>query len=268
MEEMNKTDAVDTETYYDGTSDEEYKDDDLFLDDEGEEQADNPDETADDGEGDSDDNNEDEDPETTDKNDDDGDDTATVTEDAEDGKPDGADDVKSDSELEKAAKRLLKELGIESEDPIKGLKSIIAESKGMSLEELERAEAETNAFEAQMQRDIDEIHKAYPITAKYKSLADLPKVGQFAALMDDKRLGLSAAQAFAATHPEIVEAQKHADTRKHDLRDTKTHLTSNVPKGAKDNSTTISKSEMDAYKEMFSDLTKAEIIKLHKKVNK
>ena len=80
---------------------------------------------------------------------------------------------------------------------------------------------------------------------------------------------VSAVGAFAASHPDIVNAHGKYAGRKSDLAGTKAHINSSVPKGAKDTSTYISKAQMASYKEMFGDeLSDEEIRALHKRVSK
>ena len=178
------------------------------------------------------------------------------------------------SELEEAARELLKSAGVENvSDPVAELRKLTAEALGISEEEYNRrlaaTRAEQAAWDAQTKRDIDAIHEAYPETRKYKTLRDLPNVAKFAKLMDDPSLGLTAVGAFAASHPDIVDAHGKFAGRKSNLAGTKAHINSSVPKGAKDTGTYISKSDMARYKEMFGDeLSDAEIRALHKKVSK
>lgn len=185
-----------------------------------------------------------------------------------------AENDKRYSELEEAARELLKSAGVENvSDPVAELRKLTAEALGISEEEYNRrlaaSRAEQAAWDAQTQRDIEEIHEAYPETRKYKTLRDLPNVAKFAKLMDDPSLGLTAVGAFAASHPDIVNAHGKYAGRKSDLAGTKAHINSSVPKGAKDTSTYISKAQMASYKEMFGDeLSDEEIRALHKRVSK
>ena len=97
---------------------------------------------------------------------------------------------------------------------------------------------------------------------------ELPNKEKFAALMDDKTKNLSAVEAFAASHLDIVKAHNRTTGKNSYLDGTKDHIKSNVPKGAKDTSTYISKSEMRRYQEMFPDLTDQQIKQLYKNTNK
>lgn len=173
-----------------------------------------------------------------------------------------------DGELKEAIKALLKAAGVKNaEDLVGETRRLTAETLGISPEEYARQIEDRAKFEAQMQRDIEAIHEAFPATKKYKSLKELPNKEKFAALMDDKTKNLTAVEAFAASHTDIVKAHSKAPGRNSDLKGTKDHIKSNVPKGAKDTSTYISKGEMEAYREMFPGLSDKEIKKLYKTAN-
>lgn len=175
---------------------------------------------------------------------------------------------KNEEKLREAVKNLLDSLGIKNEeDPIAELEKLTAETLGISAEEYQRRLASNASFEEQMQRDIKAIHEAFPVTKKYKSLKELPNKEKFAQLMDSKDAKLTAVEAFAASHPDIVKAHNRSPGKKSDLNGTKDHIKSNVPKGAKDTSTYIPKNEMSEYREMFPNLSDSEIKKLYKTAN-
>lgn len=260
---MNKENMTETaETYYDGTTDEELMDvvddpDEESTDDDAEVEAEDftdPDEDADETE------------------DNEADDTGEEGEDPE-AQPENAPENNEDNELAEAARELLKSLGLDkAENPAQELKKLTAEALGISTEEYDRREKAVKeaqaAWDAQAQRDIEAIHEAFPETKKYKSLMDLPNKEKFAELMDDKTKKLSAVEAFAASHLDIVKAHNRAPGKNSNLNGTKDHIKSNVPKGAKDTSTFISKSEMETYREMFPDLSDQQIKQLYKSTNK
>lgn len=267
---MDEKDMIETEdTYYDGTRDEEKTEE---VSNTAEDDAEEANDSADDGEEDYfdlDDNEEPvEDEETEVEDDDDGD----TDEENEEISPEYDSEEKSDAskdngELTDAVKNLLTSLGAQDADPVEAIKRLTAESMGISFEEFLQREAAGKAFEEQMQRDIDAIHEAFPATKKYKSLKDLPNKEKFAALMDDKTKKLTAVEAFAASHTDIVKAHSKAPGRGSDLKGTKDHMKSSVPKGAKDTSTYISRGEMAEYREMFPDLSDKEIKRLYKSAN-
>lgn len=261
---MNKENMTETaETYYDGTTDEELMD--VVEDDPEEESAD------DDAEVEAEDfTDPDEDADETEDNE--ADDTGEEGEDPE-AQPEKAPENNEYKELAEAARELLKSLGLDkAENPALELKKLTAEALGISTEEYDRREKAVKeaqaAWDAQAQRDIEAIHEAFPETKKYKSLLDLPNKEKFAELMDDKRKNLSAVEAFAASHLDIVKAHNRAPGKNSNLNGTKDHIKSNVPKGAKDTSTFISKSEMETYREMFPELSDQQIKKLYKSTNK
>lgn len=271
MDEKNMIETDDT--YYDGTRDEEETEE---VEDTTEEDAKEAND-ADDGEEDYFDLGDEEEP-VEEENEEDPDDEDS-TEDEEDEKADEESEEKSEepqnsseSELEEAVKELFRACKIDNVDNIpETLRRLTAEALGITPEEYaKRVEAEKAAkasWEAQMQRDIDEIHEAFPATKKYKTLKDLPNKEAFAALMDDKTKKLTAVQAFAASHTDIVKAHSKAPGRSSDLKGTKDHMKSSVPKGAKDTSTYISKGEMAEYREMFPNLSDKEIKRLYKTAN-
>lgn len=181
-------------------------------------------------------------------------------------------DNSSESELLEAVKDLLRACKIDNVENVpETVRRLTAEALGISPEEyakrIETERAQKASWEAQMQKDIDAIHEAFPATKKYKSLKELPNKEKFAALMDDKTKNLTAVEAFAASHTDIVKAHSKAPGRNSDLKGTKDHIKSNVPKGAKDTSTYISKGEMETYREMFPGLSDKEIKKLYKTAN-
>ena len=169
------------------------------------------------------------------------------------------------------ANLILKEMGESAgEDAEEAMLKVAAEATGKTPDEIRRAiasEREANdAFEKQIAEDIKEIHEAFPEARKYKSIRDLPNVSKFAKLMDQ---GKSVKEAFVATHPDIAVRQLSTPKKKNaGLAGTKSHLTSSVPKGAKDTSTHISNVEMARLRETFSDKSDAEIKALYKKVSK
>ena len=261
---MNKENMTETaETYYDGTSDEELMD--VVEDDPEEEPAD------DDIDIDADDTT-DPDEDTDETEDDEAENAGEEGEDPE-AQPENAPKNNEDNELAEVARELLISLGLDkAENPVRELEKLTAEALGISIEEYDKRvkviKQAKAAWKAQAQRDIEAIHEAFPETKKYKSLLDLPNKEKFGELMDDKTKKLSAVEAFAESHPDIVQAHKRAPRKNSNLSGTKDHIKSNVPKGAKDTSTFISKSEMETYREMFPELTDQQIKKLYKSINK
>lgn len=261
---MNKENMTETaETYYDGTSDEELMD---VVDDDPES------DTADDDIDIDVDDTTDPDEDADETEDDEAENAGEEGEDPE-AQPENAPKNNEDNELAEVARELLKSLGLDkAENPVLELKKLTAEALGISTEEYDRREKAVKeaqaAWDAQAQRDIEAIHEAFPETKKYKTLRDLPNKEKFAEYMDDKIKKPSAVEAFAASHLDIVKAHNRAPGKNSNLSGTKDHIKSNVPKGAKDTSTFIPKSEMETYREMFPELTDQQIKKLYKSTNK
>lgn len=166
------------------------------------------------------------------------------------------------------ANLILKEMGESTgKDAEEAMLKVAAEATGKTPDEIRRSVESARSFEKQLAEDIKEIHEAFPEARKYKSIRDLPNVSKFAKLMDQ---GKSVKEAFVETHPDIAVRQLSAPKKKNaGLAGTKSHLTSSVPKRAKDTSTHISNVEMASLRETFGDeLSDAEIRALYKKVSK
>lgn len=158
----------------------------------------------------------------------------------------------------------LKKLGYDNPDeaPEELLDRLAAEADGVSKE---RFEAE-RAFAKKTADDLAAIHAAYPETKKYKSWKEFPNHVKFAHLMDNKEAKLSAVEAFSAAHPDIVSAHVAGANRAKNLAGTKSHLTSSVPKGAKDTGSKMTRSELNYYRELLPDATDEEIKKIYKRI--
>lgn len=264
MEEKDTVETVEEESYYDGTTDEEYEaeETDSPETDEAEEdvtEVDDDPETFEDEEEAEDDPDEDE--EEAEEEDEESEEAAEPTK--------NIPEAKQNNELEEVVVELLTALKIaDVKDPKREIEKLIAESEGKTLEKYLQDKADKkarhDAWENRVKQDIDAIHKAYPGTKKYNHVWELPNALEFGRLMQEGKL--SATAAFAASHPDIAEAHSKRPARNGNLNGTKSHITSSVPKGAKDNSTPMSKSEMESYREMFPDLSKAEIKKMYKKI--
>jgi hypothetical protein len=161
-------------------------------------------------------------------------------------------------------KETLKKLGYdgEGEDPEEMLNRLEAEANGVSRADYERKKA----FDKRAADDLAAIHAAYPETAKYKSWKEFPNHVKFAHLMDNKEAKLSAVEAFSAAHPDIVSAHVAGANRAKNLAGTKSHLTSSVPKGAKDTGSKMTRSELNYYRDLLPDATDEEIKKIYKRI--
>lgn len=178
------------------------------------------------------------------------------------------------AQLRSQARDTLSKMGVAEQDPVKGLAKLAAEAAGVPEEEYlkkQREEAELEAararvkrerFEARMQRDLAEIHAAYPETKMYKSPEEFPNFKRFGELMDK---GNTPTEAYIASHPDARAYAVAAATRRHDLNDTKKHLRSNVPTGTNNRSVTMPRSVLLEWRELFPDKSDRELAALYKK---
>ena len=102
-------------------------------------------------------------------------------------------------------------------------------------------------------QDLDELRVLFPHLKNTKSITELDNPLRYAALRD---LGLSPKEAYLATSEPI---------RRYDNR---SHLRSSVPKSAAAPSGILTRSELEAARELFSGLSDGEIQKLYKKVSR
>lgn len=177
--------------------------------------------------------------------------------------------------IESQSKDTLKKLGKEDVDLIDGLAELAAEATGKPLkeykeerekelrEQLEQERQRNIAFEAKAQSDLKELHLAYPETQKYNHVRELPaeilqKFGKY------RDLGLPAKEAYAAANPDGVRADVAASVKKQAMHDSKAHLQSTVPKSSKNDGVVMSKAELASWREVFPNMSDAEIKKLYK----
>lgn len=168
----------------------------------------------------------------------------------------------------------LKKMGVDADDPLQGLVNLAAEADGISVDDYlkKKADAELQAeanrqleaqeYERVFESDLAELHKAFPETAKYKHIAELPDSirSEFAKYRD---LGLSAEKAYAAANPRGVRNDAVSSANRV-IPPTKNHLKTVVPKGSRDNSVQLSSQELEQYREMFPDASDEEIKALYK----
>lgn len=165
--------------------------------------------------------------------------------------------------LSEKLRNTLKKLGYDNpnEAPEELLNRLEAEADGVSRADYDRK----LAFSKRAADDLAAIHAAFPETKKYKDWKEFPNKVKFAHLMDNKEAKLTAVEAFSASHPEIVSAHVAGANRAKNLAGTKNHLSSSVPKGAKDVSIKISRSQMEEFRSMMPDATDEEIKRYYKK---
>ena len=172
----------------------------------------------------------------------------------------------------KQTKKTLQSYGIESEDGLKGLAQIAADSEGKDLEqylaereEERKAEEKKNAdFEELAKSDLEALKRSYPELSSYRHITDMPRdvLVRFA---ENRRNGLDAKSAYAAANPDGIRESAALAARKSVNAESKNHLKSRVPKGSAPASTTIPPSELKAWMDDFPNLSKKEVVELYKK---
>jgi hypothetical protein len=172
-------------------------------------------------------------------------------------------------------KETLSKLGVKNEDVMEGLMSLAAEADGVTTQEYieKKTEEEKNAqgrallqqqaFEKVARADLAELHSAYPETKQYTDIRNLPedilkKFGRF------RDAGLSAKEAYAAANPDGIRNNVATAVKKQSLHSSKSHLHTTVPKGSKDQSVVMPKSELSRWRDLFPEKSDKEIISLYK----
>lgn len=180
-------------------------------------------------------------------------------------------------EYEALVKDALARLGVKSETGRDGLIKLAAEAADMTPEEyiakreeeakLEKAKRfiQQSEFEQKAQKDLAEIHAAFPETKIYKTIYDIPNLDEFGSYRDK---GLSAKKAYIAANPDTVRSNVAEAARRKSLNESKNHLRSNVPKGSKDSARHMTRQELESYRDLFPDLSVKEITELYRGVNK
>ncbi len=170
-------------------------------------------------------------------------------------------------------KDTLAALGVDSEDELAGLVRLAAEASGEKPEEYlaKRAEEAKKAeamqmyrraeFEKKKRADLSEVQALYPETKQYGDIEDIPNFRRFAELRD---MGLSPKEAYIAANPDAARESVAAAVKQGALNDTKKHLRSSVPKGAKDGSVRMSPGELAEWKELFPGKSDKEIVALYR----
>jgi hypothetical protein len=176
--------------------------------------------------------------------------------------------------LEDQARETLRKMGVRSEDVNAGLVELAAEADGVSSDEYlsnrqkesraEQAEQMLRAaeFEKMATADLAALKQEFPELKNLKHISEIPNFKRFGECRDK---GLSPKEAFSAANPDGIRDNVANATRRAALNDTKNHLKSNVPKGAKDNALSIPKSELAEWREMFPGLSEKELRALYKK---
>ncbi len=177
--------------------------------------------------------------------------------------------------LESVGKDVLKKLGIESPDIISGFARVASEGEMTPEEYLRKhVEAEQNAdnarfanqvrYEAIFAADIKALHDVFPETAQYESIRDLPEDirNKFANYRDK---GLDAKAAYAAANPDGIRQAVASSVKQKSANSGKEHMKSVVPKGSRDDSgPTMTKKEVEEWRDMFPDKSDKELLKLYR----
>ena len=122
-----------------------------------------------------------------------------------------------------------------------------------SEEHEEHEEHEELDWASVVESDIRELSDTFSELKELKSIAELENPLRYAALRD---LGLTPIEAYLATSVRRLK------------KDNRHHLSSNVPRGAEIPYGAMSERELDAAREIFSDMSDREIRKLYRKVTK
>lgn len=179
------------------------------------------------------------------------------------------------SKFKNQGKETLAKLGVKTDDVMEGLVSLAAEADGVTPQEyIQKKTSEERDAQARMllqqqefekiaRADLAELHAAYPETKQYTDIRKLPedilkKFGRF------RDAGLSAKEAYAAANPDGIRTTVATAVKKKSLHESKSHLHTTVPKGSKDTSVVMPKSELAKWRDLFPDKSDKEIISLYK----
>ena len=175
--------------------------------------------------------------------------------------------------LKSQGKETLKKLGVETDDVLAGFEKLAAEADDIPVEEYRKKRAESardeearqllqrTEFEKKMKADLEELQRFYPETKKLTAITQVQNFAEFGRLRD---MGLSPKQAYAAANADGVRDSVAAAVKQQSLNETKQHLQSAVPKKAKGDSITMTKSELAQWRDLFPDKSDKEIIALYK----
>lgn len=174
-------------------------------------------------------------------------------------------------------KDALKKMGVDTDDVVRGLAGLAAETSDQSPDEYlkefnEKLKAEEvrkatqhKLFEERAAKDLQKIHETFPETKQYTQITDIPNIAKMAKYLDE---GMPADEAYAAVNHVLIAKHAADSAQQRAINSGKSHLQSIVPKGAKDTSVKITRSELDSYREMFPDLNDKQIAALYSKVKK
>ena len=121
-----------------------------------------------------------------------------------------------------------------------------------TVESSENSEPETD-YELLAKNDMQTLASLFPELRGKNSILELDNPIRYAQLRD---LGLSEKEAYLAT------------SKRRSYHDNRAHLRSAVPKGASGPASSMTQAELDSARELFGNMSDAEIQKLYKKVTK
>ena len=140
----------------------------------------------------------------------------------------------------------------------------VNEQTNQDVEELDQTETETEpdiAEEEEQQEEsvLEALRTAFPEAQSFESLDDIPNYARYAELLSS---GLTCEEAYAAAN--YTSIGKHAAKG---LAGTKDHLRSNVPKGARAASSSMTRRELLEWRDLFPNKSDKEIAELYRRVN-
>lgn len=185
-----------------------------------------------------------------------------------------SEDRKRYDDLEWQAKETLKRLGYatDGESALEGLQKVAAEAADMSIEEYKKkveddrikAEAENlvkqKAFAELKAKDLAELKKEF---SHLSSVNDLEKINNFQLFASFRDKGLTPKQAYSAANPDEGRQRAESYNKAKARNDSKAHLRSSVPVGAKDNSVRMTKSELEFWRSAFPHNSDKEIARIY-----
>lgn len=177
---------------------------------------------------------------------------------------------------EKQGKAVFNKLGYEGETFEEALNKAGAEADDTTVEEYLKKQEEKSQdeearqllqrtkFEQLKKADLEALKKVFPDVEEVKNLDDLEKMENFKRFAELRDMDLTVEEAYRAANPKAIERKVVEATKQHSLNATKNHLQSNVPKGSKDTAVRMTAEEYETFKDIFPNMSKAEIYALYK----
>ncbi len=123
-----------------------------------------------------------------------------------------------------------------------------------ALPDISTPPKEETDYEKLIEEDLALLENSFPELSGIKDITELENPTRYAALRD---LGLSPAEAYKAT-----------STRRAQYSDNRAHLQSSAPRTARSSASQMTYRELESAREIFSDISDAEIQRLYKKVTR